>query len=138
MRKFRSHRTKKSPISHINVTPFVDVMLVLLVIFMLIAPALNVGVPVKLPKGSGAQISGGDQPIIITVNNNGDIFLGEAAVSLTELNNRLDQLAEINKDRKIFVRGDENTPYGNIMAVMNAVSEKGLGRVSLITESRGR
>ena len=136
MRSYRHRRQKKLPIANINITPFVDVLLVLLVVFMVAAPALNVGVPVDLPQGTtGQTVATDNQPLIITVKNNGQVFLDNTAMTTRQLDERLKQLAATNRNKKIYVRGDKNASYGAIMAVMNAVAEKGLSRVSLITQS---
>lgn len=140
MNRFRRRRTKKLPIAYINMTPFIDVLLVLLVIFMIAAPALNnpspnTSVPVNLPAGKGRAISKDDKPLIITVKNNGDIYWENTLMTFAQLNEKLAALAKSDKNKKIFVRGDKTVSYGNIMTVMNAMSEKGLGQVSLITQS---
>ncbi|MDI9314335.1 MAG: biopolymer transporter ExbD [Hydrotalea sp.] len=134
MRPSRYRRSRKLPIANINITPFVDVLLVLLVVFMVAAPALNVGVPVNLPKGTGQKVATDNQPLVITVKTNGSVFLGDVAMTAEQLDARLTQLAATNREKKIYVRGDKNASYGTIMAVMNNVAQKGLTRVSLITE----
>lgn len=128
----RLRRSNRQAITTINVTPFVDVMLVLLIVFMVTAPLLNVGVPVNLPNVSGTQVKTDDQPAVITIKANGQIFLQNENMDLTELNRRLTVLAD-NKNKKIYVRGDKNVAYGRMVEVMGLISGKGFNSVSLIT-----
>ena len=123
------------PMSEINVTPLVDVMLVLLVVFMITAPLLTVGVPVDLPKTSGSQMVGQDEPLEISVTANGQILLQETELTLKQLVPRLKAITENKRDTRIFVRGDRAIPYGQIMKVMGAVNLAGFTRVALITEA---
>ena len=120
--------------SDINVTPLVDVMLVLLVVFMITAPLLTVGVPVDLPKTNASQMVGQDEPLVIAVNSEGAVFLQETKISLEQLVPRLEAITENKKDIRIFVRGDQSIAYGQVMEVMGAVNLAGFTRVALITE----
>ena len=126
----RSHRL----MSEINVTPMVDVMLVLLVIFMITAPLLTVGVPVDLPKAEAQAISGQDEPLVVTLDAEGKIFLQETEISLDQLAPRLKAITENKPDTRIFVRGDRAIAYGNVMAVMGTVNQAGISHVALVTE----
>lgn len=127
MRKMR-HR----PMAEINVTPFVDVMLVLLVVFMVTAPLLTVGVPVDLPKTSAAVISSPDEPIVISIDAKNRIFIQETEVPLENLAARLSAITGANPETRIFVRGDRSIEYGRIMEVMGSVSQAGFKKVSLL------
>ena len=122
------------PMSEINVTPLVDVMLVLLVVFMVTAPLLTVGVPVDLPKTDASQMVGQDEPLVISVNAKGQVFLQETKITLNQLVPRLDAITNNKKDTRIFVRGDQMIDYGRVMEVMGAVNRAGFSRVALITQ----
>ena len=120
--------------SEINVTPFVDVMLVLLIVFMVTAPLLTVGVPVDLPKASAPTISEQKEPITVSVNAQGKIFLQEAETTLDSLVARLVAVTENDREARVFVRGDRSIAYGRVMEVMGALNSAGFARVALIAE----
>jgi biopolymer transport protein TolR len=122
------------PISEINVTPFVDVMLVLLIVFMVTAPLLTVGVPVDLPKAEAQSISDPEEPLVISVNSKGMIFIQETPVELDALVPRLLVITENKPDTRIFLRGDRAIDYGRVMEVMGTVNAAGFTRVALIAE----
>ena len=122
------------PMSDINVTPLVDVMLVLLVVFMITAPLLTVGVPVDLPKSNASQMVGQDEPLVISVNAKGEVFLQETRITLDQLVPRLEAITQNKKDTRIFVRGDRAIAYGQVMEVMGTVNLAGFTRVALITQ----
>ncbi len=122
------------PLSEINVTPFVDVMLVLLIVFMVTAPLLTVGVPVDLPKTQAQSIADPDEPLVISVNAEGTIYIQDSAVELGQLVPRLRAITESKPDTRIFVRGDKAIAYGRIMQVMGTVNTAGFTRVALIAE----
>ena len=122
------------PMSEINVTPLVDVMLVLLVVFMVTAPLLTVGVPVDLPKTDASQMVGQDEPLVISVNAKGEVFLQETKITLNQLVPRLNAITDNKRDTRIFVRGDQMIDYGRVMEVMGAVNRAGFSRVALITQ----
>ena len=122
------------PMADINVTPMVDVMLVLLVIFMITAPLLTVGVPVDLPKTQAAQINEAIEPLVISVNNEGKIFIQETETEIDNLIPRLQAITGSKPDTRIFVRGDKTIAYGKIMEVMGLVSAAGFTKVALIAE----
>ena len=116
-------------------TPFVDVMLVLLIVFMVTAPLLTVGVPVDLPDADARPLADDSAPIEVTVNQNGAIFLGETEVGLEELVERLRAITQNRgDDARIYVRGDEGLDYGRIMQVVGAINGAGFRRVALIAE----
>jgi len=119
--------------SEINVTPFVDVMLVLLVIFMVTAPLLTVGVEVNLPKTKANAMSGSDEPLAITVDAEGSIFLQETPVELDILVPRLQAITGANPDARIFIRGDSDINYGRVMQVMGIINAAGYRKVGMVT-----
>ena len=123
-----------TPMSDINVTPMVDVMLVLLVVFMITAPLLTVGVPVDLPKTAASQMVGQDEPLVVTVDAKGEVFLQETKITLDQLVPRLSAITANKKDTRIFVRGDKAIAYGKVMEVMGMVNLAGFTRVALITQ----
>ena len=127
-------RRKLRPMGEINVTPFVDVMLVLLIVFMVTAPLLTVGVPVDLPKTKASQISDDQTPMVISINKDGQLALQNRDIGNDELIPRLEAVARVKPDTRIFVRGDKDVPYGEVMAVMGRVQEAGFSRVALITK----
>ncbi|MDE0335066.1 MAG: protein TolR [Defluviicoccus sp.] len=120
--------------SEINVTPFVDVMLVLLVVFMITAPLLTVGVPVDLPKTAASRMVGQDEPLVITVRSDGKVYIQDTEIELPRLIPRLEAITENKKDTRIFVRGDKAVAYGVVMRVMGSVNLAGFERVALITQ----
>jgi biopolymer transport protein TolR len=122
------------PVAEINVTPLVDVMLVLLVIFMVTAPLLTAGVPVDLPKTNAPPLKGDDTPLSITVDAKGRIFLQETEVNLEELAPRLKAVTAQKPDSRIFVRGDKGVPYGRVMETMASLAEAGFQKVGLVVD----
>ncbi len=125
---------KYRPMAEINVTPFVDVMLVLLVVFMITAPLLTVGVTVDLPETTAPILAGQDEPLAVTVNASGQIFLQETEVELKELVPRLTAITLNKPDTRIFIRGDKAIAYGVVMEVMGTLNDAGFIRVALVTE----
>jgi biopolymer transport protein TolR len=130
----RYGRGRARPMSDINVTPLVYVMLVLLIIFMVTAPLLTVGVPVDLPKTDARPITGQDEPLVVSINTAGKVFLQETEIQLSDLVPRLQAITNNKPDTRIFVRGDKNVAYGRIMEVMGTVSSAGFSHVALIAE----
>ena len=127
-------RARRKPMSEINVTPMVDVMLVLLIIFMVTAPLLTVGVQVDLPQTRAAVIPGKDEPISVSLNREGKIFIQNTEIELSALGARLKAIAGNNPDARIFVRGDKTINYGRVMETMGAINAAGFGRVALVSE----
>ena len=123
------------PMSDINVTPMVDVMLVLLVVFMVTAPLLTVGVPVDLPQTQAAPINEPKEPLVITVNRDGDIFVQETTVPVDQLVARLEAITGSNPDSILYVRADKDLNYGRVLEVMSLISAAGFRKVSLIAET---
>jgi biopolymer transport protein TolR len=122
--------------SEINVTPMVDVMLVLLIIFMVSAPLLTVGVPIDLPQTEAKSLDQDKEPLTISVNNEGKIYLQNAEIAVDDLIPKLQAIAEARggNDARIYVRGDKKVDYGTMMKVMGRLSAAGFHRVALITE----
>ncbi|MGI9407268.1 MAG: protein TolR [Hyphomicrobiaceae bacterium] len=136
-RRRGSRRISRAPMSEINVTPFVDVMLVLLVIFMVTAPLLTSGVPLDLPETKSKQLTTGKDPLTISVNSKGEIFLQESKITLEEVGRKLKAINKGGLDEPIFVRGDRKIDYGIVIQVMARINEAGFQRVSLLTDSDG-
>lgn len=136
-RRRGSRRGGRAPMAEINVTPFVDVMLVLLIIFMVAAPLLTVGVPIELPETDAQEVSSNEEPLTISLGANGEIFLQESEIALDDLVGRLTAIAEGGYDEAIFIRGDKSIDYGQVMQVMGRINAAGFKRVSLITGQAG-
>jgi len=118
--------------SEINVTPFVDVMLVLLIVFMVTAPLMTAGVQIDLPQASVQPIAVDKEPIMITVDPDGKVFIGEDEVAMEELVARVGQLATAGLEERIYVRGDRTASYGAIMSVMGTINAAGYKRIGLV------
>jgi biopolymer transport protein TolR len=127
-------RGRYRPLSEINVTPLVDVMLVLLIIFMVTAPLMTSGVPVDLPKTSAQPLNSDSEPLTVSVNAEGKIFLQDQEVQVADLVPKLQAIAQNNADRRIFVRGDKELAYGRIMEVMGTITQGGFTKVALLAE----
>lgn len=134
-RNGKGRRSAYRPMSEINVTPLVDVMLVLLIVFMVAAPLLTVGVPVDLPKAQAPAINENKEPLVVTVNAEGTIFLQETPVENDALVPRLQAITNNNPTASIYVRGDRAINYGRVLEVMSMISEAGFTKVSLIAET---
>ena len=134
---FGKRRHRRRPVmSEINVTPMVDVMLVLLIIFMVSAPLLTVGVPIDLPQTQAANLDQAREPLAISINVKGQVFLQNTEIKLEELVPKLKAITDARggADERIYVRGDKNVDYGTIMRVMGRLSAAGFRRVGLVTE----
>ncbi len=132
----RGHRRRgrhHALMSEINVTPFVDVMLVLLIIFMVAAPLLTVGVPIDLPETEANALNADTQPITVSVNDKGQIFLQETEVPIDEVVAKLEAIARTGYDERIYVRGDKAADYGTVMKVMARISAAGFRNLGLVT-----
>jgi biopolymer transport protein TolR len=132
----RGRKSYRKLNSEINVTPFVDVMLVLLIVFMVAAPLLTVGVPIELPETKAKPMQGDTEPLTVTVAADGKVFLQETEVALDTLVPKLQAIAENGYDERIFVRGDKAVGYGEVMQVMGALNAAGFRRIGLITDSQ--
>ena len=124
---------KNGPIAEINVTPMVDVMLVLLIIFMVAAPLMTVGVPIDLPETQAKEMNADTQPITISVDKDGGVFLQEEPVQIDEVVAKLQAVAKTGYEERIFVRGDTNAGYGTVMKVMALISSAGYKNIGLVT-----
>jgi biopolymer transport protein TolR len=135
-RSGRRRRQRRAAMSEINVTPFVDVMLVLLIIFMVAAPMLTVGVPIDLPQTQAKGIDQDREPLTVSVNNKGEVFLQNSQIAVEELVAKLKAVTEARGglDERIYVRGDRSVDYGTVMKVMGRLSSAGFRRVALVTE----
>lgn len=129
----RRRGRKLAPMSEINVTPFVDVMLVLLIIFMVAAPLLTVGVPIDLPETEAKALNSETQPITVSVNSEGGIYLQETEIALDEVVPKLEAISTTGYDERIYVRGDTNADYGTVMKVMARISAAGFKNLGLVT-----
>lgn len=129
----RRHRRARAS-SEINVTPLVDVMLVLLIVFMVAAPLLSVGVPIDLPKTDAKALPSQQEPLTITVDAQGRVFLQEEEVPVEELVAKLVAVSETGYDERIYLRGDENSGYGTVMKVMARINAAGFSNLNLVTD----
>ena len=127
-------RSRKEPMSEINVTPFVDVMLVLLIIFMFTAPLLTVGVQVDLPESAADSLPDDQEPLTISINSKGEIYIQEHQVTYQQMIPKLLAIAKNRTDTRIYVRGDKNINYGRVLEVMGTLSGAGFSKVALISE----
>ena len=129
----RRRARRHAPMSEINVTPFVDVMLVLLLIFLVAAPLLTVGVPIDLPESRAQQLNSETQPITISVRAGGQVFLQETEIPANELVAKLEAIAKNGYDERLYVRGDRDTDYGTVMRIMGALNQAGYRKIGLVT-----
>ena len=129
----RRGRRRPKVMSEINVTPFVDVMLVLLIVFMVTAPLLTVGVAVDLPETSANPLEGDTEPITVSIQQDGKIFLQETEIEVDEVVDKLLAIALNGYDERIYVRGDTDTDYGTIIKVMAVINKAGFKRIGLVT-----
>ena len=131
---FQFNRSKKGPMSEINVTPFVDVMLVLLIIFMVTAPLLTVGVQVDLPESAADSLPDDQEPLTLSINSKGEIYIQEHQVTYQKMIPKLLAIAKNRTDTRIYVRGDKNINYGRVLEIMGLLSGSGFTKVALISE----
>jgi biopolymer transport protein TolR len=124
-------------IANINTTPLVDVMLVLLIIFMVTAPMLTSGVPIELPETKGQQLQTNKDPVTLSVDRSGKVFIQETEIKLDDIAPKLKAIAKNGYDEQIFIRGDKGIDYGTVMRVMGRVKAAGFTKVSLVTETEG-
>jgi biopolymer transport protein TolR len=124
-----------APLSEINVTPLVDVMLVLLIIFMVAAPLMTVGVPVQLPKTAAPKVSQPKQPVVVTIDAQGQPFLDKEPLAAETMMPRLRQIASVDPSQIVLVRGDKAVPYGRIIEIMGQINAAGFSKVFLIAQA---
>lgn len=130
----RGRRGKSQPMSEINVTPLVDVMLVLLIVFMVAAPLLTVGVPIDLPESQAKSLNTESKPITVSVTSEGDVYVGENKVDPADLITTIEAQAPNGTEERIYVRGDTVADYGSVMKIMGQLSGAGYTKIGLITE----
>ena len=131
---FNLKRSEREPISEINVTPFVDVMLVLLIIFMVTAPLLTVGVQVDLPETSADTLPEESEPLTLTINSKGEVFIQETKIEFDNLIKKILAVSKNRTDTRIYVRGDKTINYGRVLEIMGLLSGSGFTKVALISE----
>lgn len=129
----RRRRRRVAPVSEINITPFVDVMLVLLIIFMVAAPLLTVGVPIDLPETQAKSLTPETQPITISVNQEGKVFIQENEIDAESILPQLEAIAQNGYEERIYVRGDRDADYGTVMKIMARISAAGYKKIGLVT-----
>ena len=129
----KNYHSRKS-ISEINVTPFVDVMLVLLIIFMVTAPLLTAGIKINLPESASVLKNEKNDPVTVSINSKGEIYIQKKKISPDDLIKRLIALKGQNKDLKIYIKGDKNLNYGKIMDLMSFINKSGFKKVALVTK----
>jgi biopolymer transport protein TolR len=129
------YRRSYRPMSDINVTPFIDVMLVLLIVFMVTAPLLSAGIPVDLPKTEAAAVTDiDDKPLEVALNKKGEIYIGETKVTRDELLAKLSAITGDNRERRVFIKADQGLSYGQVMEILGSINKAGYQKVALITE----
>ena len=133
--KHNKSTRKYQLMSEINVTPFVDVMLVLLIVFMVTAPLLTVGIAVDLPKVKATALTDQKDPLEITIKLDGKVYLGESEVEIENLIPRLEAITEQNYESRIYVRGDRVISYGRVMEIISSINSAGYSKVALVTEN---
>ena len=130
----RGRRRRRATMVEINMTPLVDVMLVLLIVFMIAAPLLTSGIAVDLPQAESSPLPGQDEPLSVTVDAGGRIYLQESEIALDQLAPRLQAITGRKPNARIFVRGDKGIDYGTVMGVVSAINQAGFTKVALLTE----
>lgn len=130
----KTRRSKLVLMSEINITPFVDVMLVLLIIFMVTAPMMISGINVNLPETNSAPIAGNDEPLTITVTSKGEVYIQDILIETSQMLEKLNAITKENKNSRILVRGDKDSNYGAIMNVVGLINEAGYSHISLVTQ----
>lgn len=133
--RLSSKRRRPGLMGDINITPFVDVMMVLLVIFMVAAPLMTVGLQIDLPNAKTPAVEGQDEPVIISINAQKKLFLQETELELNVLMAKLSAILEANPNNRVFVQADESLDYGTVMQMMSAISLAGHRKIALVTES---
>lgn len=128
------NRNSRRLLAEINVTPFVDVMLVLLIIFMVTAPMMMQGVDVNLPKTTTRAIPTEEERLVLTITAKGEVYLNEYKISVSSLGNKLENIFQSRRDKAVFLRADKSIPYGFVMEVMAAVRQSGIERIGMVTD----
>jgi len=133
MRRSQNNRNSK-PVSDINVTPLVDVILVLLIIFMVTAPMLQMGIDVNLPRVKAKSVDVGEEKLILTINADREIYINRYKATINDLRTKLESIFAARIDREIFMRADETVPYGFVVEVMSEVRKAGVDKLGMITK----
>ena len=131
---FGLKKNSKEPMSEINVTPFVDVMLVLLIVFMVTAPLLTVGVKVDLPKTKASQLNQKGDPLVISVKKNGSVYIQDRKIEISKIIPQVKAISENNKNIRIFVKGDKNANYGSVLNVLARIKSAGYSKATLVAK----
>lgn len=131
---YSKKRKSYRPLAEMNMTPFIDVMMVLLIVFMVAAPMMTVGIKVDLPETNASDLSDTTEPLVITINKNQKVFLQETPILLVELVPKLIEITKSNPKQRIFIRGDKTLDYGDVMNVMGTLTSAGFTRVALVAE----
>ena len=131
---FKLKSSKNDPMSEINVTPFVDVMLVLLIVFMITAPLLTVGVSVDLPKTKASQLNQKGDPLVISVKKNGSVYIQNRKIEISKIIPQVKAISENNKNIRIFVKGDKNANYGSVLNVLARIKSAGYSKATLVAK----
>ncbi|MCK9275397.1 MAG: ExbD/TolR family protein [Syntrophales bacterium] len=134
MRKLQPKRRNSTPVSDINVTPLVDVILVLLIIFMVTAPMLQMGIDVNLPRVTAKSVDVGEEKLILTINADREIYINRYKATIDDLRSKLDSIFAARIDREIYMRADETVPYGFVVEVMSEVRKAGVDKLGMITK----
>ncbi len=134
MRPTRSSNNDRKSMAEINVTPLVDVMLVLLIIFMVTAPMLSMGIDVNLPRVKSKSIDLAEEKLVLSINENKEIFLNKTRMPLQDLDAKLAAIFAVRVDREVFLRADKNVPYGFVVEVMSEIRKAGVDKLGMITE----
>lgn len=134
MKYSRNQRGSRKPLADINVVPLVDVILVLLLIFMVAAPMLQMGIDVNLPRVAARTVDVGEEKLVLTINADREIYINRYKASLADLNAKLESIFAARIDREIFMRADETVPYGFVVQVMSEVRKAGVDRLGMITD----
>lgn len=137
-RRRRARRGGLGPMSEINVTPLVDVMLVLLIVFMVTAPLLTVGIPMELPKTEAKALGGEKEPLTISVSKAGQVYIQDKEIELDELVAKLKAISKNGYNERIYVRGDQDSAHGKVSEVLGKISSAGFKRLAIVTDSKGQ
>jgi len=134
MARFRRQNNEHKPLAEINVTPLVDVVLVLLIIFMVTAPMLQMGIDVNLPRVKAKSINVSEEKLVLTINGKQEIYINEFKTTLPDLSAKLESIFKARTDRELFMRADKEVPYGYVVQVMSEVRKAGIDKLGMITE----
>lgn len=134
MARFRRKNNEHKPLAEINVTPLVDVVLVLLIIFMVTAPMLQMGIDVNLPRVKAKSINVSEEKLVLTINGKQEIYINEFKTTLPDLSAKLESIFKSRTDRELFMRADKEVPYGYVVQVMSEVRKAGIDKLGMITE----